>query len=159
MYAGFCLLWLWFFVIGCKLSQSDRQYSLLIPIVVSVIGIIASFFEARFLMENYDGGAGIKPTSFVFSAGVCYLLFSARMEKIYDSINCKIANVIEYLGKNSFVLYLLHIHVVKYTHRMLETTQSWIAYFLVVLILSIVIIELIKKIVPSKFHRYIGIYQ
>lgn len=159
MYAGFCLLWLWFFVIGCKLSQSDRQYSLLIPIVVSVIGIIASFFEARFLMENYDGGAGIKPTSFVFSAGVCYLLLSARMEKIYDSINCKIANVIEYLGKNSFVLYLLHIHVVKYTHRMLETTQSWIAYFLVVLILSIVIIELIKKIVPSKFHRYIGIYQ
>lgn len=158
MYAGFCLLWLWFFVIGCKLSQSDRQYSLLIPIVVSVIGIIASFFEARFLMENYDGGAGIKPTSFVFSAGVCYLLLSARMEKIYDSINCKIANVIEYLGKNSFALYLLHIHVVKYTHSVLDITHSWTLYFLVVLILSILLIEIIKKLIPSKFQYYLGIY-
>lgn len=110
-------------------------------------------------MENYEGGAGIKPTSFVFSAGVCYLLLSARMEKLYDNVNGKIANVIEYLGKNSFVLYLLHIHVVKYTHRVLDVTYSWALYFLVVLTLSVVMIEIMKKLIPSRYQYYLGIYQ
>lgn len=159
IYAGFCLLWLWFFVIGCKLSQSDRQYSLLIPIVVSIIGIIASFFEARFLIENYESGEGIKPTSFIFSAGVCYVLLSARLEKLYDNVNGQIANVIEYLGKNSFVLYLLHIHLVKYVRSMLGMTQSSILNFFVVLTLSIVMIEIMKKLIPSRYQYYLGIYQ
>lgn len=158
IYAGFCLLWLWFFVIGCKLSQSDRQYSVMIPIIVSIIGIIASFLEGSYLIENYGGGAGIKPSSFAFSAGMCYLLLSSRMEKYYDSINGKITNVIEYLGKNSFVLYLLHIHVVKYTHKVLDITNSWAIYFIVVLILSIMLVELIKRLVPSRYHYCLGIY-
>lgn len=159
IYAGFCLLWLWFFVIGCKLSQSDRQYSLLIPIAVSIIGIIASFLEGGYLIENYGGGAGIKPTSFIFSAGMCYLLLSARMEELYDKVNSKISIVVEYLGKNSFVMYLLHIHVVKYTHRVLDITHSWTIYFLVVLISSIVLIEVMKKLIPSKYQYYFGIYK
>ena len=158
VYAGSCLLWLWFFIIGCKLSQSDRQYGMMVPIVVSLIGLIASFFEGSYLIENYAGGAGIKPTSFVFSAGMCYLSLSTSMEKLYDSINCKISNVIEYLGKNSFALYLLHIHVVKYTHSVLDITHSWTLYFLVVLILSILLIEIIKNLIPSKFQYYLGIY-
>lgn len=157
--AGCSLLWLWFFVIGCKLSQSDRQYSLLIPIAVSIIGLIASYYEAHFLKENYGGGAGIKPTSFIFCAGMCYLLLSVRMEELYDKVNSKIATIIEYLGKNSFVIYLLHIHVLKYTHGVLDITHSWTVCFLVVLILSIGLIEMIKKLFPSRIHHYLGIYR
>ena len=156
---GSCLYWLCFFVIGCRLSRSDREYGLMMPAIVSVIGILASYLESSYFIENYDGkGAGYKLTSFIFSAGMCYLLLSARIEKLYDSINDKITNVIEYLGKNSFVLYLLHIHVVKYTHKVLDITNSWAIYFIVVLILSIMLVELIKRLVPSRFHYFLGIY-
>lgn len=155
---GLCLLWLCFFVVGCKLSQQDRKYSLLISIVVCIIGLMASFYEAQFLKENYGGGEGIKLSSFIYSAGMCYLLLSARMEELYDKVNSKISIVVEYLGKNSFVIYLLHIHVVKYTHRVLDITHSWTVYFMVVLILSIASIEIIKKLLPSKCQYYMGIY-
>lgn len=157
--AGFCILWLWFFVIGCRLSQSNRHYSLWVPLFISAFGIFSSFFEGSFLLKYYGGGVGIKPTSFIFSAGMCYLLLSSRMEKLYDNVNSKIAAVIEYLGKNSFILYLLHIHVVKYAHRILDITHSWTANFFVVLIISILMIEIIKKLVPSRFHYYLGIYK
>lgn len=57
-----------------------------------------------------------------------------------------------------FVLYLLHIHVVKYTHKVLDITNSWAIYFIVVLIISIMLVELIKRLVPSRYHYCLGIY-
>ncbi|MBQ3806276.1 MAG: acyltransferase [Prevotella sp.] len=155
---GSCLYWLCFFVIGCRLSQSDRKYGLIPPLVVMLFGLFSSYYESLYLIENYGNGAGYKLTSFIFSAGMCYLLLSARMEELYDSINGKIANVIVYLGKHSFILYLLHIHVVKYTRIVMNMTQNWTVYFLVVLIISIVLIEIIKKILPLRYHYYLGIY-
>lgn len=159
IYAGSSLLWLMFFVTGCVICRLGRQYSLLISACVCGIGLVASFIESNYLLTNFGGGAGIKPSSFIFSAGMCWLLLSSCIEKIYYKLNHGVAYFFEYLGKNSFALYLLHIIIKGYVFKYIpDMRDHWMLSLAVVLFLTVMVIEMIKKVVPSKYSYYLGIY-
>ena len=67
LYAGTAFLWIIFFILGCKLSTTSRKHSLYLSFFLALAGLIISYYESAYLMHNYRGGVGIKPSSFLFS--------------------------------------------------------------------------------------------
>lgn len=159
IYAGSCLLWVVFFIIGCYMSHVSRNYSLWIPLFVAMTGFIGSYIEGHFLILNYGSGAGIKPSSFIFSIAMCFVMFSSRLEQIYDNCHVKLFKALEYIGSISFAVYLLHMYVKSFILPKIPlVSEYWFLRWLIVFMVSVMIVELIKRTVPSRYHSYIGIY-
>lgn len=158
IYAGSCLLWFVFFILGCYMSHATRNYSLWIPMLFVVTGLIGSYLEGRYLVLNYGLGFGIKPSSFVFSIAMCVVMFSSRIEQLYNRYHVKLFKALEYIGSISFVIYLLHMYVKSFILTKIPFAgEFWITRWLIVFVISVMLVELIKKCVPSRYHRYIGI--
>ena len=159
IYAGSCLLWIVFFIIGCYMSHVSRNYSLWIPLFVAMTGFIGSYIEGHFLILNYGSGAGIKPSSFIFSIAMCFVMFSSRLEQIYDNCHAKLFKALEYIGSISFAVYLLHMYVKSFILPKIPlVSEYWFLRWLIVFMVSVIIVELIKRWIPSQYHRYIGVY-
>ena len=76
LYAGPLPCWLIFFVLGLLIGHKpERTYSIILPVVVTIIGFALSVMESNYLLEHYGKGVGIKPSSFIYSAGMVFLMF------------------------------------------------------------------------------------
>lgn len=154
VYAGPFPVWCVFFAMGCYLRKCRREYSLYVPVILLFICIALQYGETSFWNLNYGGGFGIKLSAFVYSITVITALFSKKAECLYK--RNFITKAIEYIGSISFTIYLYHLFTT-ISFGMLHINQtSWLIRWAVCLILTIVAIEILKKIVPPKFHWYFG---
>ena len=154
LYAGCFVLWGVFYYLGCRLSVSDRNYSLWLPIAITFVGLILSYVESLYLVSNYGSGYGIKFSSFVFSAGVILLFLSSKLERVYP---CSFLNrFIEWVGRNSFFIYLFHCYIVIALDR-IPIELPWIARWIIVVTSSVAIAEGFKCL-PPRIRYYIGSY-
>lgn len=162
VYAGCGLLWIMFFVTGCALSKIERNYSIILVFLVALVGYILSVVESRYLLLNYGMGVGIKPSAFLFSIAICILLMSATIEKTYiklSNTNKKFFRFLEYLGSISFAIYLSHYYFKLYILSLIPFVDySWITRWVTVLVCSVLIIELLRRLIPQKYHQFLGIY-
>lgn len=159
IYAGCCLLWLMFFVVGCVLSQKNRIYSLKMPIAIIMVGFILSLVESYYYLSNYSLGFGIKPSSFIFSLGAVLLLMNNKLEKFYLSHKNMCTRILEYIGGVSFAVYLIHCYVIGWILPHIGVFNNiWLVRWLIAVLISISVIEIMKKIIPHKWLYYIGIY-
>ena len=159
IYAGCCLLWLMFFVVGCCLSDTPRTYSLGYVIALMLIGFILSFLESYYLLSHYRLGFGIKPSSFIFSLGAVLFLMSARVEQFVANRMNALFRLLKYLGSVSFIVYLIHCYLIKW---ILPHTgfvnEYWLTRWLLVVILSLVTVQVLNRLVPTKLKYFFGIY-
>ena len=83
LYAGPLPCWLMFFVLGVMIGHKpERNYSIIFPIVITILGFILSVIESDYLLAHYGKGVGIKPSSFINSAGMIFLMFSNKVENL-----------------------------------------------------------------------------
>lgn len=155
LYAGPLPCWLMFFALGILIGQkTERKYSIALPIFITIIGYIFSIVESNYLLSQYGQGVGIKLSSFIYSAGIVYLLFSNKVERLI----CKtgiIYKIFVKIGSLSFGIYLIHCYLVNLVDRF--PIDSWFIKFVMTLSLTILFILILKKTVPSKYHRFLGI--
>ena len=156
LYAGLFPLWSVFYITGIYLGrQSNRQYPVVLPLVLMMFGLFLSQIESEYLFSNYGSGVGIKPTSFIFSLAMLFLLFSVKTETMVKKFLGQENSFLCYLGSVSFGIYLIHLHVVKRFASHL--TDSWLLKWAITVVVTVCLIQLLRKIMPEKWHRYFGI--
>lgn len=154
LYAGCCTLWVVFYYQGCRLSLSDRNYPIWLPLTITITGLILSYFETKYLVSNYGSGYGIKLSSFIYSFGCILLLLSRKIEIAYHSR--LFGRIIEWIGRHSFVIYLFHCYLIFLLDKA-PVEIPWLVRWIIIVFLSLWVVLMIK-LIPSKVRYYIGLY-
>lgn len=156
LYAGPLPCWLMFFVLGVLIGHKpERTYFIILPVVVSIIGFKLSVMESNYLLDHYGKGVGIKPSSFIYSAGMVFLMFSNKMEYLFSRTGI-IYRFIIWLGSLSFGIYLIHCYFVSFFVKRLPI-DSWLMEWAFSIFLTVVFILILRKLLPIKYHKYLGI--
>lgn len=107
LYGGPFPLLIVYFVLGMCLGQRSRDYGLMWPVLGICSGLVLEYFESRFLFGFHGLGlGGIKLSAYLYSSAVIMLLFSERIEKVYEKYSGYMQGVVK-LGNIS--LSLIHI--------------------------------------------------
>lgn len=156
VYGGPLPCWAMFFVLGVALGKNTtRNYSLLWPALFTVMAFVASVVSAEYLVETYGKGFGIKPTSFIYSAGLILLLFNRKTEN-FLSRNNFLFKAIVWIGSISFGIYLMHLFVLSAIVARLPIS-SWGLRATLTLLLTALLIVVMQKVLPKRIHKYLGI--
>lgn len=156
LFAGPLPCWLMFFVLGVVIGHKpERNYSIILPIVITILGLMLSIMESDYLLDHYGKGVGIKPSSFIYSTGMIFLMFSNKMEKFLSQTSF-IYKFIIWIGSLSFSIYLIHCYFVSYLVKRLPI-DSWLLQWAIALLLTVAFILILRKLLPTKYHKYLGI--
>ena len=156
LYAGPLPCWLMFFVLGVMIGHKpERNYSIILPMVISILGFILSVIESDYLLDHYGKGVGIKPSSFIYSAGMIFLMFSNKVENLIRRTGA-IYRFIIWIGSLSFGIYLVHCYFISFFVKRLPI-DSWLLQWSLALFLTVVFILILRKLLPTKYHKYLGI--
>ena len=156
LYAGPLPCWLMFFVLGVMIGHKpERNYSIILPMVIAVLGFILSVIETDYLLDHYGKGVGIKPSSFIYSAGMIFLMFSNKVENLIRRTGA-IYRFIIWIGSLSFGIYLVHCYFISFFVKRLPI-DSWLLQWSLALFLTVVFILILRKLLPTKYHKYLGI--
>ena len=156
LYAGPLPCWLMFFVLGVMIGHKpERNYSIILPMVIAILGFILSVIGTDYLLDHYGKGVGIKPSSFIYSAGMIFLMFSNKVENLIRRTGA-IYRFIIWIGSLSFGIYLVHCYFISFFVKRLPI-DSWLLQWSLALFLTIVFILILRKLLPTKYHKYLGI--
>lgn len=156
LYAGPLPCWLMFFVLGVFIGHKlERKYSIIVPILITILGFILSVIESDYLLDQYGKGVGIKPSSFIYSAGMIFLMFSNKVENLIRRTGA-IYRFIIWIGSLSFGIYLIHCYFISFCVSRLPI-DSWLLQWFIALFLTVVFILILRKLLPKKYHKYLGI--
>ena len=156
LYAGFFSVWLVFYMAGIYLGRStDRAYSIKLPLLIVLVGLILSQIESSYLVRHYGTGFGVKPSSFIYSVGMIFLLFSSRTENFVRKFLGDSNKLLIYIGNISFAIYLVHlVLLVQVVNRI---SGRWSVKWGLTLAISMMLIYSLKWIIPAKYHKYFGV--
>ena len=155
LYAGFSPLWIVFFTMGVSLAENKREYKLSWLVVLLVVSLALQYVESYCLNISGNSGFGIKPSSFLFSAILILVLFSSKVETKWKPIGI-VAKIFTWLGELSFGIYLTHCLVILMVSK-IPYNHLWILDWTLTLVLDVAFIIILKKIIPDKCYKYIGI--
>ena len=158
LYAGPFTSWILFFALGLYLANCNRLYSLAIPFILILLGIVFQFAELYYISSTFNYfSLDIKTSSALYSSGIILLLFSKKVENFYNNYsNSKALKLFEFFGKKSFIIYLCHCYIISFVSS-IYYTSFWSFNFTVCFTLTILFILLLQKIVPKSIHKQIGI--
>ena len=156
LYAGPLPCWLMFFVLGVMIGHKpERNYSIILPMVITILGFILSVIETDYLLDHYGKGVGIKPSSFIYSAGMVFLMFSSKLENLIRRTGAFYRFMI-WIGSLSFGIYLIHCYFISFFVKRLPI-DCWLLQWSLALFLTVVFILILRKLLPTKYHKYLGI--
>lgn len=79
-----CLQWIWFFFLGVKLRDIDKDYELFYPVAICLVGIILAVFETYFWI-NFVGG-GMEPVKYLVISFLQVLFYYFYQTNFIESI-------------------------------------------------------------------------
>lgn len=154
VFVGPVIVWLIFFWIGVFLSRRKRDYKIGWIFIGVLISFVLMLIETKFRHEATGGGYGIKPSSFIFSFLMILLLLSKRMELKYVKDN-KINKALTIVGDYSFPIYLVHCFVITIVFHFVSIS-NWIARWIIVVAITMLLIYIVRKVLPNKCLKIIG---
>lgn len=153
LYAGPFTTWFVFYMLGVYYSDKEISFSLKSILSLVCVGFVLECFETYYLSQNYQGGIGIKLSSFIYSFGMVILVLHPKIQSFYrDNL---FTSFIVYIGKISFGIYLIHCYVITIL-RMIMPMDSWLLSWLLVSLITILIIMGCRKMLPSRINKYLG---
>ncbi len=157
LYAGHAGLWLVFFVMGIALQRFRPRYSRQLAVWLSVSTLLLQVAEAHFLYSSFRSGAGIKLSSFMFSASIILLLFHPRTVGSYRE-NGPATRCIRFMGNISFGIYLIHIlPITAFSYTPFYNGMPWLAKFAAVLPTTVLLIMAMRRLLPKRLLRVLGV--
>lgn len=155
--APFPNLLVWF-ALGCYLGQDNRTNYHAWPIAIAtVIALMCSGGESYYLYSltghpNQDW----KITAYIFDFFVILLVFSGPVRSLYREN--RLTRLVAHLGVASFAVYLTHILVMIPVFKMFPCAGiSWASKWVVALLSTWLFVEILKKLIPMKYWRYLGL--
>ena len=147
--------WIIFFFIGVYFSERERNYQLIWPLILIIVGFVAQMFETKYLISCGNVGVGLKLSSWIYSAGMVLLLFSNKIEQ-FISRGGSVYQMLVKIGGISFGVYLTHVYFLIIVNFVLHTT-NWIVYFITVSLMTTLFVMVLKAVLPVKFWRVLGL--
>ena len=98
---------------------------------------------------------GIKVSTYIYSATVIILLFSRQLEEKFNAKNF-LNRIITYIGTISFAIYLTHCYIITIVFKHINV-ESYILRWIIVSLISILVVSFLRKTLPSKFHKCLGL--
>ncbi len=158
-YAGLFPLWTVFFAYGVYLGkQTQRNHKLYPYVIMTLCGLVLSYLESKYYISIGSGGVGIKPSSFLYSFGIIAIAFSSKLENLLQG-KTSVERMLNYIGRISFGIYLIHCYFILIFRENLPNqwnAMPWILKLSLVLLLSIVVIQIFRK-VSKKLSSKIGL--
>lgn len=153
IYAGPIVVWCVYFMVGCYLAERNRYYKLWPILVLAIIFLIAQYFEAEYYnsLTSTNPYGVIKLSTVFFNCIMLFVLFSEKLEQLYDKYNCHL-KLINLYGTFSFGIYLTHCYFLRFV-----LLNNWFLRWLVVAIISFTFIFLLNLIIPKRIQKYIGL--
>lgn len=156
LYAGPFWVWIMFFYQGIIMGRSQRNYPIIVLIALLLVSLVLQAIESYYLYDTGRSGFGIKATAFIYSLIVIFILFSKQCQKLYESNKNKLFSIIEYIGKLSFGIYLIHCYFIIPINKIIGI-DFWAFKWLLTLAISICFIQLVKWVLPYKIcTKYLG---
>lgn len=138
---------------GVFFSSHSRDYKIIYPLILTIAGLILQILEYQLWMNRGVTALGIKLSSFIFSAGMIWLLFSKKMESAYSENF--LMKTINWIGGISFGIYLLHCYVIIGISKILPEI-GWIEKWTLVLCITVLMIWIARLISPKFSVKYLG---
>lgn len=154
VYAGPFTTWIVFFYMGVFLSKADRTYSLYQYVIFLLLSVLLMMVEAYILCMNSLGGIGLKPTVYIYSILVILILFSEKVQTLYNENNV-INRIITYIGKISFGIYLIHFIVLNILNHFI-IVDVWMLKWSLTTTISVMLIMVSRFILSDTINKYIG---
>lgn len=157
LYAGPFCVWIMFFCQGILMGKTERRYPVGVLIASLVFSLILQLIECYYLCGIRGDGFGIKASAFLYSFIIILIFFSRRIQIAYESNSPNIiSSIIEYVGKISFGIYLIHMYIVKVFSKFIGI-DNWGIKWLLVMMFSMAVIYSMKKLLPNKItSKYLG---
>lgn len=155
VHGGLFPVWLVFFVIGIYLgNRQTRMYSLWPWLLLTVVGLALSYMETEWIYPLHRMGYGIKPSSHLYSLAVIMVLFSRKVQLVFNPSNVLFAFFCR-LGRISFGVYLVHCFFILLLTRFFSL--NWAELTAAVLFLTMAFIHVARKFVPA-IARTVGFF-
>lgn len=153
IYAGPFVVWLVFYMLGVFYSKTQRTYSIKQACLFVILGFILSILETYYWQTYYTGGIGIKLSAFIYAYGIILLILSQKAEQSYREN--WFTSTIAFIGQISFGIYLIHCYLINLLNS-INPCNIWCIKWFLTSLLTIVIIIICRKILPSSILKYIG---
>lgn len=154
-FAGPFPLWIVYFVLGIHLAKTNRDFKVGLLIVLALVGLVLQMIEAHFLDGFHGVGDDIKISWVLYSVVIILLLFSKKSEKSFNP-KSQISRIIILIGSISFSIYLTH-YLVRLLYYHFVPLHYWPLDWAAILSLDIVFLFILKKTVPLKWSKLLGI--
>ena len=152
IYAGPCVVWIAFWMLGAYCAQHELKINLPASISVLLIMLFVSQIETCWLYPFNGFGLGIKPSSHAFSICLIFILFSSNIKHLF-SFDHPINKALAYIGRRSFGIYLIHLYVFRLSYRFMQ--NIWPVNIILLLFLSLLIVAA-SRFLLKDHSKYIG---
>ena len=150
-------VWFIFFYLGVSFAKGKYlNVNMLIIVICIVIAVALEFMEIWFLKPYGHVVYGLKFSAQLYSTFAVLLLFNAKVKERYSYFESRKAiEMIKYIGRISFVIYLSHtLYILLLDHFI--AIDNWFIKFVVITIVSVIVAFVLKRVVPEGKLRYIG---
>lgn len=138
------------------MGKTKRDYAISILLLLLVLSLILQLVESYYLYAIRGDGFGIKASAFLYSFIIILILFAKKSQAFYESNNNKFFSLIEYIGKISFGIYLIHMYAIRLVNKFIGV-ENWGLKWFITIISSMIVISCVKKLLPNKFtSKYLG---
>lgn len=155
--APFPNLLVWF-ALGCYLGGEDRTRYRALPIATAtVIAFMCSGGESYYIYSlsghpNQDW----KMTAYIFDFCAVLLVFSQPVRSLYREN--RLTRLVSRLGVASFAVYLTHLLVAIPVMKVFPFVGvGWISKWATILLASWLFVEVLKRIIPMRYWKYLGL--
>lgn len=154
-------MWMMFFVIGLYYGNGNKikiHTVALIFILITIIGL--SLIETNYITQKsgFLNASQQKLSNSIFSLFVIILLFNLHRKYSFNSLTGKFFS---YIGRISFGIYLLHMYILMYLSIFINSFYPGVELsqpllMLTILLISILIISLVKRVNNKFATKYLG---
>lgn len=138
------------------MGKTNRNYPIFMLVILLIISLLLQIIESYYLYDLRGDGFGIKASAFLYSSIIVLILFAKKSQMFYESKTNVFFSLVEYIGKISFGIYLIHMYIIMMINKSIGIENWGIKCFLT-LILSMAVVYSLKKLLPNKFtSKYLG---
>lgn len=156
------IYWMSFYFIGVLYAKRKRNYSLLCPFAMLILGACMQL-SSEYVLEIKDKFNDLSITlrtyfhsfsAWLYEVAAVILLLSQKAESLFNRFANKLS-FLSRIGRVSFGVYLCHVYFLEVLNRF--NIENWALRFIILSVVSIGFMWLLDAIIPEKYKSLFGI--
>lgn len=126
-------------------------------LIATFITLFLCIFEINILCPYGHFVSGMKVSTQLLATLIILFLFKPSLQVLYQSVSkLVIFKIFQFIGSVSFFIYLTHL-LYQTLFKKFISIDGWCVNWIIILFISTINAFITQKIIPVKFHKYIGL--